>query len=163
VPESPLPHVVVLDGSPLFAELYYNLLVEEGYRVTPLTGRATDPKAVLGLRPDLVVLDLRCGGGMGGLEFLRRLRAEPAGRDLPVLASTPAALLDLARYGEELRALGAAPFDGFAVIDGLLDAARAVTAQVRESRRSGAARARLRAARGDDPPVPDRGTPPMPS
>jgi CheY-like chemotaxis protein len=144
-------HVVVLDGSPLYAEIYGNLFASEGYRVSALTDCAVDPATVLALAPDLIVLDLRCGAGLRGLDFLRRLRTDPDGRDVPVVASTPASLLDMERYEDELRALGAAIFDGFSQFDDLLVAAREATALARETRQqSRAARDRHCAAREQD-------------
>src|SRR5262249_36711816 len=125
MPESTSPHVVVLDGSPVYAEVYRGLFAFEGYRTTTLSDCAADPATVLGLAPDLIVLDLRCGGGLRGLDSLRRLRRDPAGGAVPVLASKPGALIDTERYGAELRALGAAVFDGFAVTQDLLAAATA--------------------------------------
>jgi CheY-like chemotaxis protein len=148
------PHVVVLDRSPLYAEVYGNVFAAEGYRVSALTDCAIAPADLLAMLPDLVVLDLRCGGGLAGLVFLRRLRAAPSGRAVPVVASTPSSLLDMGRFGEELRTLGAAIFDGFAHYDEMLAAARAATAQAHAGRRqAGAARDRLRAAQTKQPPT----------
>jgi len=148
---SQAPHVVVLDGSPLYAEIYGNLFTSEGYRVSALTDCAVDPATVLGHAPDLIVIDLRCGAGLRGLDFLRQLRTDPAGRDVPVIASTPASLLDMERYRDELRALGAAIFDGLSQFDDLLAAARDATALAWDTRRqSRAALDRLHAAREPD-------------
>jgi CheY-like chemotaxis protein len=139
---SSLPHVVVIDDSPLYAVVYASVFASDGYRVSTLTDCAVEPAEVLALHPDLLVLDLWCGGGLGGLAFLRRLRADPAGRAVPVLASTPASLIDLDRFGAELRALDAPVFGGHGHLDSLLDAARAATAL-----------ADLRTARRTDPPA----------
>jgi len=100
------PHIVVVDRSPAIAGVYHGRFAIEGYRVTSVSDAEPDPFWVLGLGPDLVLLDLRWGGGPGGLAFLRRLRREPAGRTAPVVCSTPVAELDLGRHGEELAGLG---------------------------------------------------------
>jgi CheY-like chemotaxis protein len=127
VPDVQPPHVVVLDGSPVYAAVYGSLFAAEGYRVSTVIDCAVAPSRVLGLLPDLVVLDLRCGGGLRGLDFLRRLREEPGGRGLPVIASTPSSLLDAGWYAAEVHALDAAIFDGFDQFDDMLVAARAAT------------------------------------
>ena len=57
-------------------------------------------------RPDLVVCDIELPG-MDGFEVLRRLKADPATRGIPVLAVTAFSML-----GSRERAL-AAGFDGF--------------------------------------------------
>jgi CheY-like chemotaxis protein len=130
-----VPHVVVLDGSPSQAELYRGHLAFEGYRITTLPGHDAVPADVLRRAPDLIVLDLQSGGGQRGLAFLRGLRRDPAGRDVPVLVSTPGALIDTARYGAELDALGATVIDGFAITDKLPDAARQALTQPPDARR----------------------------
>jgi two-component system phosphate regulon response regulator OmpR len=134
MPDPQAPHVVLLDGSPLYAEVFGNLFASQGYRVTTLTDCAVEPAGMLGLVPALIILDLRCGVGLTGLDFLRRLRADPGGGDVPVLASTAASLIDMDRLGAELKALDAPIFDGFAQYDDLLAAARAATARPRERR-----------------------------
>jgi CheY-like chemotaxis protein len=150
----PAPHVVVLDGSPLYAEVYGSVFAADGYRVTALPDCAVDPADVLALLPDLIVLDLRCGDGLGGLDFLRRLRTDPAGRQVPVLVSTPASLVDPGRHEAELRALDVPLFDGFGFFDDLLAAARTATALARDvRRRSDDAGDRLRAGCKTDPPA----------
>src|SRR5215217_3510624 len=91
MPRAAAPHVVVVDRSPAIAAVYHGRFAIEGYRVTSVSDAEPDPFWVLGLGPDLVLLDLRWGGGPGGLAFLRRLRREPAGRTAPVVCSTPVA------------------------------------------------------------------------
>jgi len=131
LPLPPAPHIVVLDGSPLFAEVISSLFASQGYQVSTLSECTLDPSEVLGLQPSLIVLDLRCGVGLAGLDFLRRLRAIPAGRGIPVLASTPASLLDMERLGEELRALNTPIFDGVNQLDDLLATAASTIGQAR--------------------------------
>jgi DNA-binding response OmpR family regulator len=145
VPDESSPHVVVLDGSPIYAVVYGNLFAAEGYRVSTLTDCAVAPAEVLAMLPDLVVLDLQCGGGWCGLDFLRRLRVDPVGQVVPVIASTPASSIGMAPLVIEVRSLDAAIFDGITQYDDMITAARTATAQARILRRqSGTARDRLR-------------------
>jgi CheY-like chemotaxis protein len=125
MPPSHAPHVVIIDGSPVYAEVYHGRFAIEGYRVTTRTDCGIAPAHVLGLAPDLIVLDLRSGDGSRGFAFLRWLRQDPAGRAVPVVASTPASLLDVERHGEELEGLGVLFPDGPGLLDALLRAADA--------------------------------------
>jgi len=134
IPPSP-PHVIVLDGSPLYALVHGRLFTSDGYRVTTLTNCGIDPEEVLLLVPDLIVIDLLCAGAVGGLTFLRRLRNLPGGGDVPVVASTPASRIHDERFMVEFGVLGVAVFDGFGFYDDLLVAARAATTQVHETRK----------------------------
>jgi DNA-binding response OmpR family regulator len=148
-----LAHVVVLDGSPVVAEAYGNFFASADFRVTTLTDCTIDPAAVLRLVPDLLVLDLRCGPGLGGLGFLRRLRADVAGRDVPVIASPTIALIDQQAHAAELRALDAVVLPDPFTVNDLLARASAAVVMAREVRR------RVRASRDDLHPV-RRKTPP---
>jgi CheY-like chemotaxis protein len=153
VPEPRTPHVVVLDGEPAVARAFGNLFAEVGYRVTPVTDCAVDPADVLALEPDVIVLDVQCDRGLRGLHLLRRLRGDPAGRDVPVVASPTSLRIDLKSHAAELRALGAVvlpePFD----VQDILVAARAAIAHARAARRrSDAAIDRLRSDREKLPP-----------
>lgn len=125
MPDADAAHVLVLDGSPLYAEVYGNLFAVEGYRVTMVTDCAVEPATVLAMLPDLIVVDLQCGGGQRGLDFIRQLRSDPAGVKVPVVASTPASLIDMGRFGDELRTLHVPIFDGVGQYDDLLAAAKA--------------------------------------
>ena len=98
------PHVVVLDGTPLYAEVYGSVLTSEVYRVGALTDCAIDPDDLLRMLPDLVVLDIHRGFGLAGLSSLRHLRADPDGGAVPVLASPTIAPTELKRYDAELAA-----------------------------------------------------------
>ena len=72
--------VLVVDDEPTIADVVSRYLVAAGYE----TRTASDGGAALAQlaerRPDLVVLDLMLPG-MDGLEVMRRIRDEPAGRD----------------------------------------------------------------------------------
>jgi DNA-binding response OmpR family regulator len=130
-----VPHVVIVDGSPADAEVYHGHLAFEGYRITTLTDHAVSPAEVLLRAPDLIVLDLLSGNGQRGLDFLRRLRRESAGRCVAVLVSTPGALIDTVRYGAELDALDATIIAGFSIIGELAGAARTALSRPADARR----------------------------
>jgi CheY-like chemotaxis protein len=153
VSEPQPPHVLILEGDPPFARAFGNLFADVGYRVTPLTDCTVNPADIVALDPDLIVLDLHCDYDLRGLDLLRRLRDDPVGRDVPVVASPTSPQVGLERHAAELRALGAVvlpePFD----VEDMLVAARAAIGQAQDARRrSDAALDRLRAAREQGPP-----------
>ena len=80
-------HILVVDDDPTVAEVVARYLLHAGYTVE----RAADGRAALeqvaARRPDLVVLDLMLPE-IDGLEVCRRLRADPAARDVPVVMLT---------------------------------------------------------------------------
>ena len=83
----PPSHILVVDDDPTVAEVVARYLLHAGYTVA----RAADGLAALAkvaeTRPDLVVLDLMLPE-IDGLEVCRRLRADPAARDVPVVMLT---------------------------------------------------------------------------
>ena len=83
----PPSHILVVDDDPTVAEVVARYLLHAGYTVE----RAADGRAALeqvaARRPDLVVLDLMLPE-VDGLEVCRRLRADPAARDVPVVMLT---------------------------------------------------------------------------
>ena len=79
---SPL-RVLAIEDSADIRGFYGALLTEEGYAVK-LASHGAEGLAVLGWEPDVILLDLLLPV-MDGYEFLRRLRASPLGRDVPVL------------------------------------------------------------------------------
>lgn len=149
----PPPHVVVLEDSPALAQSLGAVFTEAHYRVTALTDCAVDPADLLVLAPDLILLDLQGGYGWQGLDLLRRLRADPAGRDVPVIASPKISWFASRVRIPELDALGAVVLPDPFTVDAMLAAARGALAQSREvRRRSDAALDRLRAVREKSPP-----------
>ena len=150
----PPPHAVVLEGSSALADAFAARFAREGYRVTALADFAIDPADLLQMLPDLVLLDIDGGFGHPGLNLLRRLRADPVGTGVPVVASPTITPSDVERYGAELLSLGAVVLpDPFEVND-LLAAARAAVARARNARqRSDAAVTRLNRGVAKLPPV----------
>lgn len=83
--------VLVVDDSPDIRELLRRLLSAQGYHVL----EAADGNDALSMarrhRPDVIMLDL-CLPGLDGWEAARRIRAEPALEEIPIIAVTGYAL-----------------------------------------------------------------------
>ena len=94
--------VLVVDDEGTVRRACERILREEGIRVVCVTRGEEAIAALPELAPDAVVLDLKMPG-IGGIETLRRVRAESPG--LPVVVITGYATLDTQR---ECMALGAA-------------------------------------------------------
>jgi CheY-like chemotaxis protein len=98
--------ILVVDDNPHNLKLARVLLSGEGYDVRT-AGDAEEALAVLGsFSPRLVLMDLQLPG-MDGLELTRRLKGDPACRDIVVIALTAHAT-----KGAEAKAL-AAGCDGY--------------------------------------------------
>lgn len=84
---SSVPLALVVDDDPRFRLLVRHVLATAGVR----TSEAGPQDDVVGLarrdRPDVVLLDWRMPGP-GGIEICRRLRADPAVGDVPVVIVT---------------------------------------------------------------------------
>jgi two-component system cell cycle response regulator DivK len=102
-------------------EMYADLLRLGGYRVLEAEDGADGVAIALGQRPDIVVMDL-CMPRMDGWEAIRRLKADPLTRSIPVVALTARGWHD----GEALVACEAylvkpcLPVDLLSVLDALL-------------------------------------------
>ncbi len=94
--------VLVVDDDRFIVEATRRLLAREGFVAVGATGGAEAMEQARVDRPDLILLDLAMPAMDGG-ETLRRLRAEPATRDIPVIITT----------GDEA---AAAPAGAFAVL-----------------------------------------------
>lgn len=90
--------ILVVDDNPLNLKLTRILLAAHGYEVRT----AMDSKEALAVlnsfQPRLILMDIQLPG-MNGLELTRRLKADPATRDIVVLALTAYAM-----KGDEHRA-----------------------------------------------------------
>jgi len=76
--------ILVVEDEREIQELVAYNLAKEGYRVTALGTGEEALQAVGSARPDLVLLDLMLPG-VDGLEVARRLKTDPATRDLPII------------------------------------------------------------------------------
>ena len=99
--------ILIVDDNLINLKLVRVLLLTEGYEV----GTATDAEEALavladGFSPRLILMDLQLPG-MDGLELTRRLKADPATRNIIILALTAYAM-----KGDEQKAL-AAGCDGY--------------------------------------------------
>ena len=83
--------ILVVDDNPTNLKLLSYMLAAAGYRVRTV-GDAEQALALLaGWRPRLLLVDLQLPG-MDGLALTRRLRADPATRDLVIVAVTAYAM-----------------------------------------------------------------------
>ena len=98
--------ILIVDDNPLNLKLVNVLLVGEGYDVRT----ANDSEEVLQLlrecHPQLILMDIQLPG-IDGLELTRRLKADPATRDIAVIGLTAYAM-----KGDEKR-IRAAGCDGY--------------------------------------------------
>ena len=90
--------IMIVDDSPVNLKLLLELLREKGYRVVAFTGGAQALAAAAKNPPDLVLLDIRMPE-MDGFEVCRRLKANAALQDIPVLFITA-----LAEAGDKVQA-----------------------------------------------------------
>jgi CheY-like chemotaxis protein len=98
--------LLVVDDNPINLKLVKTLLQVEGYEVRTAADAAQALAAVAAFRPRLILMDLQLPG-LDGLELTRRLKADPATRDILILAVTAYAM-----KGDEQKAL-AAGCDGY--------------------------------------------------
>ncbi len=77
--------VLVVGAVPADLKLLADLLAVEGFQVLPAdSGERLVPASAAARTPDLILLDIR-GSDMDGFEVLRRLKADEAARDIPVV------------------------------------------------------------------------------
>jgi len=100
--------VLVVDDDSAVTATFARILRLEGYEVVTALSAEAALLAFADASPDAILLDLRMPL-VDGLEFLRRLRADEAGRDVPVAIVTGDYCLDDAVLGE-LYELGTSVF-----------------------------------------------------
>ena len=133
--EDARPRIALIDDDAAFLALMRDLLAGfEGYAV--LVCREADRAAafIQQERPDLILLDVRIGGGPKGWAILERLARDPATRSIPVIICSVAAH-ELEDRAPLLRRRGVdvlpKPFD----LDHLMEKVRAGLADGRRKRR----------------------------
>ncbi|MHB9032379.1 MAG: response regulator [Anaerolineae bacterium] len=85
LPKPEAPSVLIVDDDPDFVEISRMVLEAEGYTTrSAATGQAAF-NTMLSNPPDLVIMDIIMEGILDGWDALRRVRSEPALRNLPVL------------------------------------------------------------------------------
>ena len=82
-----MPRILVVDDEPDQRFLLRRIFERAGYEVTDAINGAAAMKAVRESAPDLVVTDIMMPV-MGGVEFIKRLRGDPAVAGIPVLAAS---------------------------------------------------------------------------
>ena len=96
--------ILLVEDDEAIAEMYRVRLMADGYNVEIACDSDQGLRRAIADPPDLVYLDLhvpRCGG----LDLLRRLRAEPQGERVPVVILTNWDEPDLRARGERLGAV----------------------------------------------------------
>src|SRR6267143_45344 len=76
--------IVIVEDHPVLVSIYRNKFVAEGFQVEIAADGASGLELINRIRPDLVVLDLAMPK-LNGIEVLKRLRANPLFRALPVI------------------------------------------------------------------------------
>jgi two-component system cell cycle response regulator DivK len=85
------PLVLVVEDNPVNLELAATLLEEQGCEVLVATTGAAALQLLAEVHPDLILMDVQLPG-MSGYQVTRRLKADPALRDIPVVALTAHAM-----------------------------------------------------------------------
>jgi PAS domain S-box-containing protein len=98
--------ILVVDDEPESLRVLAGILQQEGYTVRPANSGELALASIAAQPPDLILLDIRMPG-LDGFEVCRRLKAEEAARNIPVIFQSAAT--DLADRLEGLR-LGAVDY-----------------------------------------------------
>jgi CheY-like chemotaxis protein len=98
--------VLIVDDNAVNLKLARVLLASEGYDVTTAGDAAEALVQIAANRPMLILMDLQMPG-IDGLELTRRLKQDPASRDIPVVAVTAYAM---SGDGDRARAAGCADY-----------------------------------------------------
>jgi CheY-like chemotaxis protein len=93
--------VLIVDDNPTNLKLVAYLVRANGYDVDTAGDAATALAAIAANRPDVILMDLQLPG-IDGLELTRRLKADPATKDIKIIAVTAYAM-----KGDEEKALEA--------------------------------------------------------
>jgi two-component system cell cycle response regulator DivK len=83
--------ILVVEDNALNAKLLRDVLEQRGYRVLVATTGEEGVAIARAKLPSLVLMDIQLPG-ISGIEAFRRLRAEDATRDIPVVAVTASAM-----------------------------------------------------------------------
>lgn len=93
--------ILIVDDNPTNAKLVAYLMVASGYEVTTAIDADAALDRVRERSPDLILMDVQLPG-IDGLELTRRLKSDPATRDIVIVAVTAFAM-----KGDEAKALEA--------------------------------------------------------
>lgn len=98
--EPPRPCILVVDDTLLYRRLVTEHLTHAGFRVIEAASGEDGLVVAASESPDLILLDMTMPG-IDGIETCRRLKAEPATRDVPVLFFSAASEVDKVVSGFE--------------------------------------------------------------
>lgn len=93
--------ILLIEDNAVNRRLAQFLLKSKGYEVWEVTNAPEAFESLKERRPDLILMDIQLPG-MDGLSATRQLKADPATRDIPVLAVTSYAM-----KGDEAKAFEA--------------------------------------------------------
>ena len=93
--------ILIVDDNPQNLKLARVLLSGEGYEVRTATDAESALELLATFHPRLILMDIQLPG-MDGLELTRRLKADPARRDIVIIALTAYAM-----KGDDVKALAA--------------------------------------------------------
>ncbi len=98
--------ILIVEDDPLSLELFRDLLEVSGYTTLEATDGRQGVELAKEKKPDLILMDIQLPV-MDGLEATRILKADPATKDIPIVALTAYAM------GEEEERIRHADFDGY--------------------------------------------------
>jgi two-component system cell cycle response regulator DivK len=98
--------IVLIEDNDKNRKLARDVLTHQGYRVRDAESAEEGLRLIAEQRPALVLMDIHLPG-IDGIEALRRLRADPATHDIPVIAVTASAMT------HDRQKILAAGFDGY--------------------------------------------------
>jgi putative nucleotidyltransferase with HDIG domain len=96
--------ILAVDDTPASLRLLTDILKEEGYEVRSAISGELALRAAAGNPPELILLDIRMPE-MDGFEVCRRLKAQPATRDVPVIFVSAVSETDEKVQGFEIGAV----------------------------------------------------------
>ena len=83
--------ILIVEDQPLNRKLVRDVLQAKGYRTVETETAEEGLRVALDQRPALILMDIQLPG-INGIEALKRLRAEPATRAIPIIAVTASAM-----------------------------------------------------------------------
>jgi CheY-like chemotaxis protein len=101
-----MPSILVVDDNPTNLKLVSDVLAFDGYAVVQAADAEEAQRVIASTPPNLILMDIALPG-MDGLALTRQLKADPATRDICVVALTAFAM-----KGDEEKAI-AAGCDGY--------------------------------------------------
>jgi CheY-like chemotaxis protein len=94
-----MKRILIVEDDPVTAAVYRQMFERRGYRAETAADGNAGLERLVALKPDGVLLDVMLPG-IDGLEVLRRIRANPEWRTLPVVAFTNAFLGEMVQEAE---------------------------------------------------------------